>query len=110
MSEQVYLGMHAGAKPEIFRFAEKLRENMTEEEKKLWEFLRLKPQGFKFRRQHPFSRYVLDFYCHKAKLAIEIDGMYHELSVQKQLDEARTKEIENYGIKEKWSVSTSRRK
>ena len=100
MSEQVYLGMHAGAKPEIFRFAEKLRENMTEEEKKLWEFLRLKPQGFKFRRQHPFSRYVLDFYCHKAKLAIEIDGMYHELSVQKQLDEARTKEIENYGIKE----------
>lgn len=42
------LGMHAGAKPEIFRFAESLRANMTEEERKLWEYLRLKPKGFKF--------------------------------------------------------------
>ena len=66
--------MHAGAKPELFRFAEKLRANMTEEEKKLWAYLRSKPKGFKFRRQHPFSQYILDFYCHKAQLAIEIDG------------------------------------
>lgn len=100
MIEKEYLGMHAGAKPEIFRFAEKLRENMTKEENKLWEFLRLKPEGFKFRRQHPFGRYVLDFYCHKTKLAIEIDGKYHELPEQKKLDETRTKEIENNGIKE----------
>ena len=100
MSEQEYLGMHAGAKPEIFRFAEKLREKMTEEEKELWKFLRLKPEGFKFRRQHPFGSYILDFYCHKAKLAIEIDGKYHELPAQKKLDKARTIEIENRGIKE----------
>ena len=100
MSEQEYLGMHAGAKPELFRFAEKLRANMTEAEKKLWEFLRLKPKGFKFRRQHPLGRYILDFYCHKAKLAIEIDGKYHELSEQKKLDETRTNEIEGSWTRE----------
>ena len=100
MEEKEYLGMHAGAKPEIFRFAEKLRVNMTEEEKKLWEFLRLKPNGFKFRRQHPFSRYILDFYCHKAKLAIEIDGKYHEIPEQKAQDEIRTAAIKNYCINE----------
>ena len=55
MSEEEYFGMHAGAKPEIFRFAEKLRADMTDEEKKLWELLRLKPKEFKFRRQHPFG-------------------------------------------------------
>lgn len=100
MSEEEYLGMHAGAKPEIFRFAEKLRSNMTEAEKKLWAFLRLKPEGFKFRRQHPFGKYILDFYCHRAKLAIEVDGEYHELQEQKSLDEIRTNETENSGIKE----------
>ena len=57
-------------------FAEKLRAKMTEPEKKLWDFLKTKPLGFKFRRQHPFSTYVLDFYCHRAQLAIEIDGKY----------------------------------
>ena len=100
MSEYEYFGMHAGAKPELFRFAEQLRVNMTEAEKKLWEFLRLKPEGFKFRRQHPFDRYILDFYCHKAKLAIEIDGKYHDIPEQKKLDETRTIEIENLGLKE----------
>ena len=94
------LGMHAGAKPELFRFAEKLRANMTEAEKKLWDFLRLKPEGFKFRRQHPFSRYILDFYCHRAALAIEIDGEYYQLPKQKKLDITRTKGIEDLGIKE----------
>lgn len=100
MSEQEYFGMHAGAKPELFRFAEKLRANMTEAEIKLWDFLRLKPEGFKFRRQHPFGRYILDFYCHKAKLAVEIDGKYHQLPEQKKLDEIRTIEINNRGIEE----------
>ena len=100
MGENEYLGMHAGAKPELFRFAEKLRANMTEAEKMLWEFLRLKPEGFKFRRQHPFGRYILDFYCHRAKLAIEIDGKYHELPEQKRLDGIRTNDIVNSGIQE----------
>ena len=73
---------------------------MTLEEKKLWEFLRKKPNDFKFRRQHPFGHYVLDFYCHKVKLAIEIDGKYHELPKQKILDANRTNEINQMGLKE----------
>ena len=94
------LGMHAGAKPEIFRFAEQLRAKMTPAEKVLWEFLKQKPHGFKFRRQHPFSKYILDFYCHKIKLAIEIDGKYHDLRQQKKLDEIRTTEINRLGLTE----------
>lgn len=94
------LGMHAGAKPEIFRFAEQLRIKMTPSEKKLWEFLKQKPHGYKFRRQHPFSNYILDFYCHKIKLAIEIDGKYHDLPEQKKLDEIRTTEINRLGLTE----------
>ena len=94
------LGMHAGAKPEIFRFAVQLRLKMTPSEKKLWAFLKQKPHGFKFRRQHPFSRYILDFYCHKIKLAIEIDGKYHDSPEQKKLDEIRTTEINRLGLTE----------
>jgi very-short-patch-repair endonuclease len=93
-----FFGMHAGAKPELFRFAEKLREQMTEPEKKLWEYLRKKPLRYKFRRQHPFSLYILDFYCHKAKLAIEIDGEYHDYKEQKDLDNKRTNEISRLGV------------
>ena len=92
--------MHAGAKPELFRFAEKLREEMTESESRLWEYLRQKPLGYKFRRQHPFSMYILDFYCHRAKLAIEIDGEYHDFKAQKELDSIRTSEINRLGLNE----------
>lgn len=100
MSALKHLGMHAGAKPEIFIFARKLRVTMTPEEKILWEFLRLKPLGFKFRRQHPFSRYILDFYCHRARLSIELDGKYHNLPDQKTRDNLRTKTIQEFGVKE----------
>lgn len=100
MKEIEDLGMHAGAKPEIFRFAEQLRTKMTLSEKRLWEFLKQKPLGYKFRRQHPFSKYILDFYCHKIKLAIEIDGKYHDLPEQKKLDEIRTTEINRLGLTE----------
>jgi very-short-patch-repair endonuclease len=67
------IGMHAGASPNIFRKAEMLRSKMTIYETKIWRFLSKKPLGFKFRRQHPFGIYVLDFYCHSKRLSIEID-------------------------------------
>lgn len=73
---------------------------MTEPEKKLWEYLRLKPQGFKFRRQHPIGSYVLDFYCHKLRISIELDGGYHLLREQKEKDESRTQYLNELGIKE----------
>ncbi|MGB7371181.1 endonuclease domain-containing protein [Erythrobacter sp.] len=44
----------------------------------LWQQLRLRPHGLKFRRQHPIGDYVVDFYCAKAKLVVEVDGRHHD--------------------------------
>lgn len=93
-------GMHHEAKPEIFRNAAKLRENMTEAELKLWEFVRTKPEGYKFRRQHPIGRYVLDFYCHKLRISIEVDGDSHLTNEQKEKDAERTAYLNSLGITE----------
>jgi very-short-patch-repair endonuclease len=93
-------GMHDGATPRVFKNAAKLRSNMTEPEIKLWEYLKTKPLGYKFRRQHPISGYVLDFYCHKLKLSIEIDGGYHQNKEQKEKDAERTEYLNSVGITE----------
>jgi very-short-patch-repair endonuclease len=90
--------MHDGATPKVFKNAAKLRENMTEAEIRLWEYLRTKPQGFKFRRQHPIAGYVLDFYCHKLRLSIEVDGGYHLKKEQKEKDIERTAYLNSVGI------------
>lgn len=58
--------------------ARDLRQRMNSAERKLWQALRSrKIGGFKFRRQHPFGPYTLDYYCHDLRLAIEIDGPSH---------------------------------
>ncbi len=90
-------GMHAGASPDKFAFARILRKAETPQEKKLWRFLLTRPNGFKFRRQHPFKHYILDFYCHRAKLVIELDGRQHISNIR--YDNDRTKIIEGYGLK-----------
>jgi len=91
--------MHLNAKPSTFRNAAKLRRKMTEAENILWKVLRNKQlSGLKFRRQHPISRYVLDFYCHRARLGIELDGKYHEEKSQKLYDIDRTENLAVYDI------------
>ena len=61
----------------------KLRKAMTDAEKKLWRQLRGKQfDGHKFRRQHPFGDFILDFVCLEAKLVIEVDGGQHNESAQ----------------------------
>jgi very-short-patch-repair endonuclease len=58
--------------------ARSLRNNQTPAEQLLWSKLRSRGlSGFKFRRQHPIDHYILDFYCHEARLGIEIDGGHH---------------------------------
>ena len=94
------LGMHAGATPLTFEKAQMLRERLTEQEKKLWTFLRERPNGFKFRRQHPFGIYILDFYCHEKRLSMEIDGKHHNSSNQKEHDHLRTQFIIEMGVRE----------
>lgn len=91
-------GMHDGATLKVFRNAAKLRENMTEPEIRLREYLKTKPQGFEFRRQHPKAGFVLDFYCHKLKLSIEVDGGYHLNKEQKEKDIERTAYLNSLGI------------
>ena len=61
--------------PNILKNARNLRKNLTDAEQLLWRLLRDRLFGNKkFRRQHPVGRYILDFYCHELKLAIEVDG------------------------------------
>ena len=69
--------------------AKRLRREMSLPEVMLWQILRAKPLGIKFRRQHPVGPYVLDFYCAAARLAIEIDGISHAMGDRPARDERR---------------------
>ena len=68
-----------GATEETFERAKSLRKKMTDGEKLFWQLLRRNNvKGFYFRRQHPIGHYVADFYCHKAKVVVELDRAVHE--------------------------------
>ena len=93
-------GMWKGAPSDSFTKAQFLRRNETKAEKLLWEKLRNNQlEGLKFRRQHPVNIYIADFYCHKFKLIIELDGDYHNQEEQKQKDEVRTEVLILNGLK-----------
>jgi cyclase len=84
---------------EIFRRAEILRNNMTEAENILWKRLNYKQlKGLKFRRQHPINQFIVDFYCHKAKLIIELDGGIHLNKEVLERDHGREYILKNYGL------------
>ena len=88
-----------GASEEIIRRARVLRKTMTKAETKLWQHLQNNQfQGLKFRRQHPISRFIVDFYCHSLKLVVEIDGDIHLQDIQQERDENRTYELEELGL------------
>lgn len=77
-----------------------LRNNMPEAERLLWAKLKGKQLGaYKFRRQNSINQYSLDFYCPKAKLAIEIDGDSHFDEEAEDSDRERQRVIESYGIR-----------
>ena len=87
-----------GADLSIKSKAYDLRKNMTSSEKKLWEHLRLKRlDGKHFRRQHPYGIYILDFFCCKSNLVVEVDGEIHNFS--EEYDIIRTKYLEESGLK-----------
>jgi len=97
MAKTIERNMFYNASPSIFQNAKYLRENMTPEEKLLWEKLRRNQLGFRFKPQHPIENYIVDFYCHKAKLIIEIDGEIHNF--QKDYDLGREAELKKYDLK-----------
>ena len=92
--------MWKGAPISGFLKAKELRNQMTIPEKKLWSALeKNKLLGIKFRRQHPIGIYIVDFYAHKLKLIIELDGKYHQNKKQQILDKERTAFLEFNGLK-----------
>ena len=81
----------------LLNVARILRRNMTRQEKHLWyDFLRHYP--LKIHKQRIIDDYIADFYCHSARLVIELDGSQHYTSQGKMHDEERTEILERYGI------------
>lgn len=78
--------------------AKRLRREMSLPEVVLWRLLRQRPEGLKFRRQHPTGCYVLDFYCGDARLAIEVDGTSHNHGDRPSCDMTRDAWLAAAGI------------
>ncbi len=76
-----------------------LRTLATPAERVLWKMLRKRQlDGWHFRRQHGLGRYIVDFFCSEAKLAIELDGSVHDSPARREYDDRRTEVIEKLGI------------
>jgi very-short-patch-repair endonuclease len=91
--------MHGGAINLLYQKARELRNNSTHAEQILWGYLKTKPLGFKFRRQHPYSIYILDFFCHSLKLVIEVDGSIHTIKEVIENDTVRQVLLEKDGFR-----------
>jgi len=81
------------------RKAREFRKSMTAPERRLWAILKQRPDGFKFRKQHEHGPYYLDFFCYEAAVAIEVDGLAHELGTNPQRDERRDAWLASSGIR-----------
>ncbi len=90
--------MYYGASNLIFQKAEELRSRMTPAEEILWKHIHINEWKLKFRRQHPIWNYIADFYCHKIKLVIELDGGIHELDEVKENDLIREQHLKEFGL------------
>ncbi len=77
--------------------AKELRREMTPAEKILWQEVRAKKLGVRFRRQQVIAGFIVDFYCHKAALVVEVDGDIHDL--QKDEDERRERVLTKMGLR-----------
>ena len=87
------------ASDETINFAKKLRKNMTDCEQKLWYYLRGKRfLGYKFKRQVPIDKYIVDFLCTDTNLIIELDGSQH-LNDRKQYDVERDDYLKQKGYR-----------
>ena len=82
---------------DLLNIARILRRNMTRNEKRLWyDFLQHYP--IKIYKQRIIDNFIADFYCHRARLVIELDGSQHYTTQGKMLDDARTEILEKYGL------------
>ena len=82
----------------VKNFAQELRKNATKEENALWyQYLRKHP--VQFRRQCVLGKYIVDFYCSKARLIVELDGSQHYETTGIEHDVQRTQYLESLGLK-----------
>ena len=79
------------------QLARNLRNNATPQERKLWHLF-LSKFPLRFHRQKAIGPYIVDFYCHKAKLVIEIDGSQHIEQEKQENDQKRTDYLESIGL------------
>ena len=99
LTDKYLAKLHQGTKATIQEYARELRNRTTEAEQKLWALLRNRQlNGKKFRRQHAIANYVVDFYCHECKLAIELDGNFHSEAASKEYDKSRTALLNEFEI------------
>lgn len=89
----------AFAKPIMIERARELRTEATIFERRLWQHIRNRKLGFRFRRQHPVDGYILDFACEELKLGIELDGSQHNEVRGLTYDATRTETLEKSGWK-----------
>ena len=81
-------------------YSRELRKNMTDAERHLWSKLRMRQlKGFQFYRQRIFGDYIVDFFCHRAKLVIEVDGGQHYSDEMAQTDRKRDEYLQNHGLR-----------
>ena len=88
---------HLPYNPKLIEKAKELRKNMTPAEKKLWNNY-LKTLKTRFLRQRPIDNFIVDFYCAKLRLVIEIDGETHFTDEAKTYDAQRTLILQGYGL------------
>ena len=93
------LGLVAHTSERLRRFARGMRREPTRAESRIWGWLRARRfSEWKFRRQHPIGRYIVDFYSAELKLAIELDGSHHAAEWMIDHESERTRELRSRGI------------
>ena len=85
--------------PAVRARARQLRRPLTPAEQILWQHLRNRNFGGKFRRQRPIGPIIVDFYCNEARLVVELDGESHNHASQAERDELRTEWLEDRGYR-----------
>ncbi len=91
-------GFHLPYNPDLVSLARQMRKTQTEAEKKIW-FELLRNFKFSVLRQRPIDNFIVDFYCPKLKLVIEIDGAPHFTSEGKSADKTKEEILEGYDLK-----------
>jgi very-short-patch-repair endonuclease len=83
----------------LIHLARQLRKTSTDAERRIWHYVKSgRLSGYAFRRQHPMGNYIADYYCHSARLVIELDGDQHGEDRAMEYDRRRTDAMEQSGV------------